>query len=128
MIRTGLPGRRTTILEHGGQSSVAELADIGAATCHADLFRDAVRITLALIAALGVDAAHLALRAARGVEASALLVELADVERAIARDAAGRHRAVARGQAGVVATPERADEGTVAVGVDEASLGNVGMR
>src|SRR5262249_21485652 len=72
--------------------------------------------------------AHLTLRTVRVVGALALLAQLADVVRSVARDAAQARGAIAGDRAGVVALPERADERIVAVGVDEATLRQFGQR
>jgi hypothetical protein len=55
------------------------------------------------------------------------LIELTDVERAIACDASLRRGAVARRRARVVAALERADERRVAVAVEAARLGEAGV-
>ena len=60
------------------------------------------------------------------VPAVPLFEKLADVERAIARDAPQPGRTIARGLARVVALAKRAHQRVVAVRVDETTLGQIG--
>src|SRR5262249_51273223 len=85
-------------------------------------------ITLALVPALSVGRANLALRTIRVVGALSLGLELADMERAVARDASERRRAVPRALARHVAAAECANEGRGAIRVGEAPLRQIGVR
>src|SRR5262249_35719303 len=121
-------GRPRFPVDHGQAPIGIELGAIGAAARDARLLGEAVGVALALVATLRVGGAHLTLRAVRVVGALALLAQLADVVRSVARDAAQARGAIAGDRAGVVALQERADERIVAVGVDEAPLRQFGQR
>ena len=105
--------------EHAG---VRYLTGLDAGARHTELPRHAVAVSRALIAALLIDAAHLADGAIAVVGAVPLAPCLAHVVGAVTGNAALPGVAIERGLALNVTPAECADERRRAVGVDEAPL------
>ena len=128
IVGARLPAGGARLLRHLGETAVADLFLLRTGTRDAGLARKAIGVALTLITTLRVGRAYLTLRAIGVVGTVALGVELTDVERAVARHAAKRRRAIARARASHVAAAERAHEGCIAVGVDQAPLRQIGER
>jgi len=120
--RTRSPGddRARVRLCAGERALRGELARLGARRRNADLALQAIERGRATVATLVIDAADLALHAVRIPLAGALDVELADVEGPVARHATLAGVAVPRRHAGLVAALKGADQGRIAVRVDDA--------